>query len=187
MTVASPRPDTYVANVADKLAHRRFAHLSALVVGGASAAAGLIATLAGTGPVRAGGVAGLAFGVLLLATDALTQRHYRRTGLPSGIGGAPRYGFDSDRGATGWTITLGVVFAAVLIVAGVTGGGDTVATMALLLIPMWGLVAVVAVIGVRTRARAHELLDERLEQPEARAELNSLRAAWPEGAPFPFE
>ena len=40
---------------------------------------------------------------------------------------------------------------------------------------------------IRTRARAHELLDERLEQPEARAELNSLRAAWPEGAPFPFE
>lgn len=185
--MASYRPGTYVANVADKLAHRRFAHLSALLVGGASAVAGLVAAVAGTGPVRAGGVLGLGVGLILLATDALTQRRHRRAGLPSGMGGAPRYGFDNDRGAATWTMALGVMFAAVLIVAGVTAGGDTVATMALLLVPLWGVVAAVAVIGVRTRARAGELLDERLGQPEARAELSRLRALWPERAPFPFE
>ena len=116
--MASYRPGTYVANVADKLAHRRFAHLSALLVGGASAVAGLVAAVAGTGPVRAGGVLGLGVGLILLATDALTQRRHRRAGLPSGMGGAPRYGFDNDRGAATWTIALGVMFAAVLVFIG---------------------------------------------------------------------
>ncbi|WP_232549068.1 hypothetical protein [Propioniciclava soli] len=179
--------ETYLGNAQAHLALLRAEYLRAWVLVVFVLGYGALVAALGLGPIRAVGVVFGAFGVLLLVVLLASRRRYHPETLPNGLVRPRRRGLNSDRGS--WLLVAGsavLVVAALAVVVG-TGGADLALLGALVLVPVWLVVLVSALIGIRTRARGPELLAQFLqERPGVAAQVEQLRAHWPADARIPF-